>query len=467
MGGGAMLIENQETRVPALIRDLAQRISYGKLAQELGVSEEALGRWSSQKQFSSNEIWKLVRSASKYGFFDILPAHGVPPVSYNIAAPFNITAQPLGYGQELPRLSLRMRETQIAGCRVDFPLGLPASVLAANANWIEFYAARGFDILTYKTVRTRYRQEHRWPNWVFLENAPQIEDPSDPPVFVGQPGYWPEDPTKASMANSFGVPSLDPTWWKEDVRKAREFVREGHQVLIVSIVASVVSSPDDIAADFAKTAILAKEAGADIVEANYSCPNTPDDPGEIYQSPEKASRISKSIREALGNTPFLTKIGYLSKPLLRRFLELNAKYIDGVVGINTIGAEIIQKPNKVGTAQKILDYLKALNYIEKEPTFPGRPRAGVSGWAIRARAQEIALNLVELRKEIPGRSGKPLTILGVGGVLTPQDFFDRLAVGVDAVESCTGAFLNPYLGLEIRSRDGNIERTVELTAPAR
>jgi dihydroorotate dehydrogenase len=232
-------------------------------------------------------------------------------------------------------------------------------------------------------------------------------------------------------------------------------------------VASVVSSIDDIAADFAQVALLAKDAGADIVEANYSCPNTPGDPaGEIYQSPEKAARISAAIREALGNTSFLTKIGYLAKPQLRRFLELNAKYIDGVVAINTVAAEVIQRPKKVGTAQKVVDYLKALNYLEKNPTFPGRPKAGVSGWAIKARAQEVARNLVDLRKEIPGRSGKPLAILGVGGVLTAQDFFERLAVGVDAVESCTGAFLNPYLGLEIRSYNRNVEQ-MDVESPAR
>ena len=41
--------------------------------------------------------------------------------------------------------------------------------------------------------------------------------------------------------------------------------------------------------------------------------------------------------------------------------------------------------------------------------------------------------------------------LGLGGVLTAQDVYDYLDnICVDAVESCTGAFLNPLLGLHAR-----------------
>jgi len=457
------MLAEQQQRLPGLVRDLAERISYPKLAHELGLSEADLRAWEQGKhQFSLTEAWRLFRSTYKYGFFDVLPAHGILPVSYNIGAPFDITAAPLAFEQKPPTVSLRKQETTIAGYRVDFPLGLPASILASNAKWIEFYARRGFDILTYKTVRTRYRREHFWPNWVFLEDAPEIDDPLKPPVIVGYPGYWPDDPKQASMANSFGVPSLDPTWWREDVRRAREFVREGHQVLIVSVIASVKGTLEAIAGDFAEVALLAKEAGADIIEANYSCPNTPvDRVGEIYQSPKAASLISEAIRGTIGNTPLFTKIGYLPKPVLREFVERNAKYIDGIVAINTISARIVPKPEHVGTAKKILEYVRALNQEDSDQqTFPGegRDKAGVSGWAIKARAREVAENLVLLRKEIRGREGNPLAILGVGGVLTAQDYFERLRTGVDAVETCTGAFLNPSIGLEIRSEDGITDR---------
>lgn len=110
---------------------------------------------------------------------------------------------------------------------------------------------------------------------------------------------------------------------------------------------------------------------------------------------------------------------------------LNAPFIDGIVAINTISAKIVNEKDT--------------------QTFPGRETAGLSGWMIKNKAQEVAKGLVTLREEVRVKLGKKLTILGVGGVMAPQDCKDYLdSIGVDAVESCTGAFLNPYLGLETR-----------------
>lgn len=432
--------------VSGLISELAQRISYSKLAQEVGVSEDELKQWvAGKREYSQEEIWKLTRVSSVHGFFDLLPAHGITPVSYDIATPFDLVEPPIGYDQDPPVIPLKSRPTKIAGFQVDFPLGLPASVLAANAKWLEFYARRGFDILTYKTVRTQYREAYPWPNWVFLKDPIEITDPSNPPLMVGYPGYWPDDRITRSMANSFGVPSFGPDWWQEDVKRARKVVREGHQVLIVSVTASVRGSTEAIAEDFANAARMAKKAGADIVEANYSCPNVQGDPvGEVYEDPDKAAYISLAMRDALGDTPLLVKIGYLPEPKLRKFVECNAQFINGIVAINTISAEVV-------------DEKEGQTFPDSGPV--SRKKAGVSGWAIKARAQEVARNLVSLRKEIPGRSGKPLTILGLGGVLTRQDAFYYLDhIGVDGVESCTGAFLNPNLGLEVRLDEEAIKK---------
>ena len=85
-------------------------------------------------------------------------------------------------------------------------------------------------------------------------------------------------------------------------------------------------------------------------------------------------------------------------------------------------------------------------------TFPGSARreAGISGWAIKARAQEVSRVLVQLREKVAKQTGKQLTIMGLGGILSAADFWEYLKIGVDAAESCTGAFLNPHLGLELR-----------------
>lgn len=297
-----------------LINDLSGRISDTQIAAELSISETELRRWKSgQVKFQPSQLWQLARISNKYGFFDLLPAYGITPVSYDIASHFDLLSAPLGFEEEPPLVPLIDRPTMIAGHRVDFPLGLPASVLAANSNWIEFYARRGFDILTYKTVRTMYRREHGWPNWVFIKNPASVDGPLKDLQAAGVVDHWPENRETVSMANSFGVPSLSPEWWQKDVRRARGMLRDGHQVLIVSVVASVVNSEEAMTEDFVKAALLAKDAGADIIEANFSCPNVAGDPvGEVYQDVEKAARISKAMKEALSGTPLFVKVGYLT-----------------------------------------------------------------------------------------------------------------------------------------------------------
>src|SRR5439155_25509379 len=72
---------------------------------------------------------------------------------------------------QLPSVRLRVQPTRIAGFQVEFPLGLPASIIAANASYLNYYAQRGFCILTYKTVRSRLLKAHAHPQWVVLTNV--------------------------------------------------------------------------------------------------------------------------------------------------------------------------------------------------------------------------------------------------------------------------------------------------------
>lgn len=417
--------------VTRYIEDLAKRISPIDVKTAIGERALELLR-SNQKTYSQADAWQFYSVAYQRQLFDLVQKNGVPPISFNIQSQFDIQAPPIGFDQEPLTVPLINRPTKIAGFPVDFPLGLPASVLASNAKWIEFYARRGFDILTYKTVRSCPRPVHPWPNWVFLKDPKELAFPFEE-AFHGDPAYFPRNLAMASMANSFGIPSLEPKWWQEDVRQARSIVREGHQVLIVSIVASANENDAALIEDFVQTALLAKTAGADIIEANYSCPNTRGErEREVYRSVNISARISEALHKALSPTPLFVKIGYLPQDDLRQFVYKNARFIEGIVGINTIGAEVIDDNGK--------------------HVFPGETRraAGISGWAIRARAQEVARNLVALRKPIFREYGKRLTLLGLGGVLTKQDYFDYLNLGVDGVETCTGAFLNPYIGLETR-----------------
>jgi len=313
---------------------------------------------------------------------------------------------------------------------------LPASILGLHSDWIKFFADRGFCILTTKTVRSVERDAHPPPNWLFLQNG-EIRL-SDEPIVAGDRGYWPADRQRISMANSFGVPSFRPSIWEEDLRRSRAIIREGHQLLIASVVASV-EGLDAITEDFVQLALKAQRAGADIVELNYSCPNTRGEfSGEVYQQPKVAAHIARAVREALAprRTPIFMKIGYLPRPALAELVMAAAPYVNGVVAINTVSAIV-----------------RARNGAEAFPSsgLPGdRQRAGVSGWAIRHLSREIAENLLDLKQVYFAESGKKLTLVSSGGVTTKEEFYNRLEMGIDAAAVCTAAFLNPLIGLEIR-----------------
>src|SRR4026208_1694585 len=66
--------------------------------------------------------------------------------------------------------------TSFLGLKVRSRLGIPAGLLL-NSKWIDAYAKRGWDILTYKTVRSAHRPCYPLPNWVFVEDDGKPEGP--------------------------------------------------------------------------------------------------------------------------------------------------------------------------------------------------------------------------------------------------------------------------------------------------
>ena len=78
----------------------------------------------------------------------------------------------------------------------------------------------------------------------------------------------------------------------------------------------------------------------------------------------------------------------------------------------------------------------------------GRLRSGVCGHAIKWAGLDMVKRLKLLREEF----GYTYTIIGVGGVMTPDDFTEYRNAGADIVMSATGAMWNPYLARDIKER---------------
>ena len=79
---------------------------------------------------------------------------------------------------------------------------------------------------------------------------------------------------------------------------------------------------------------------------------------------------------------------------------------------------------------------------------PGRDVSGVCGFAIKDYGIKTVKNLKKARKELKTN----FEIIGVGGVMAPQDVVTYLQAGADHVHSATAIMWNPYLAHQLQSK---------------
>ena len=363
----------------------------------------------------------------------ILEAAGVQH-AYRFRRPY--PQDPLTPGAERVEIPWKPGAT-LLGRRIGFPVGVPASVLTADSRWIGYFHDQGFNVITFKTVRSRLWEPLPYPNWVFLDDA-------DAPLPLGAKAAritMHGDSTAYlrhlrafSMANSFGVPSKKPEAWAIDLRRALEVVRPG-ATLMVSVMGSTErGDPSDaLVDDFARVARLALDAGAPAIELNLSCPNTLDldSPhtgvkAPLCESVEDTLRVAKAVADEIDcEVPLVAKLGYLPFAQLKQMVAALSPHVSAFSGINTFQVRIESRRGA--------------------PTFGHRDRAGVSGIALRRLALDFVRSLDAVRRELD----LDYEILGMGGVMDAADVFALLASGADAVQTASAAAINPNLPAEI------------------
>jgi dihydroorotate dehydrogenase (NAD+) catalytic subunit len=316
------------------------------------------------------------------------------------------------------------------GHRVASRIGVAASLLV-NERWFELYSRLGFDLLTYKTVRSQARLAHPVPNWLFLDDKMDLaHSPGETPLPVldGVPAA----PFSATAIGSIGMPSSPPELWKNDIRRCRARLRPG-QVLIASVVgtANADTTQAQIIDDFSSLAAEVKNAGAHVVELNFSCPNVGRRESEVYRDVEVATRIASAARPAIGPTPLLIKIGPIEeRDRMAELLQHLAGVADGVVMINA--------PSRM-----VVDAAGA-------PAFgANRERAGMMGGAVF----DIAMACVRNAVDIVQRDGLNLDILAVGGVCSIERIQAFFEAGAYAVLGASACAWDPYLAIRAKRRD--------------
>ncbi len=327
-----------------------------------------------------------------------------------------------------PQKTTKPRYTFL-GYKINFPFGIAAGPLP-NSKFTKAAFDMGFDVVCYKTQRSVDFPCNEFPNVLFVQTNGDLTLAKAKKPLIGKLKST-NSIKEFSITNSFGNPSRGPKFWKNDLKKALSGEGKG-QLLIMSIVGTIKKgfADEDYYDDFANTAEIAYKAGVRAIELNLSCPNVANE-GILCYTPKAVEEICRRVRDRIGNTPIVAKVGYFSKDqqdLLETIVKKMAPFVNAISAINTIPAPVVDEKGKQALPG------------------PNRLYSGVCGAGIKWAGLDLVKRLNKLRK----KKGYKYEIIGVGGVMSPHDYALYKKADADVVMSCTGAMWNPYLAQNIK-----------------
>ncbi|MBI2798469.1 diguanylate cyclase [Candidatus Saccharibacteria bacterium] len=318
---------------------------------------------------------------------------------------------------------------KVLGKKVHSPFGMPAGPLP-NSKFVKYAFDRGFDVICYKTQRSVPFACNEFPNVLYLDvdGDLTLEKAAEPIVGKQETD---REPHQLTITNSFGNPSRGPEFWVDDLRQAVKHQGEG-QLLIMSVVGSIKDgfSEEDYWDDFAHTAELAASSGVEAIELNLSCPNVATE-GVICYTPQAVIEISRRTKEKVGNIPVIAKFGYFSadqQELLEDIVAKSSPYLAAYSAINTIAAPVVDE------------------YGQQALPGEGRLKSGSCGAGVKWAGLDMAKRLDGIRR----KNNYDYEIIGVGGVMSADDYQAYRQAGADIVQSATGAMWNPQLAGQVK-----------------
>lgn len=324
----------------------------------------------------------------------------------------------------------------LLGLDVGFPIGIPSCELTINADWIEYYARKGFNILTYRTVRNEAKDGSPY-EWVFVSgiDEPWLSTDEAPSTVRRADGRLPPDVRAISTATSFVAPSPSRDDWVADVKEARRRLDAlgGRHLFIVSVTDSVpfeLKTTETLAADFAKVAKQAAEAGAHAVECYLARAGSRLESARVPCERDVATSVAilRQVRQSLGrNTRVLVKLSadLSDEDLIAIVVPLaRDRVIDGVSGISPVEIDSVTGGED-----------DAHQWSDRDR------RPAVAGYALRRLCQNFVKRLADIRRE----HHVDFDIIAMGGVMSPEDVVTLMGMGASAVQSATAAALDPDL----------------------
>jgi dihydroorotate dehydrogenase len=308
---------------------------------------------------------------------------------------------------------------------VHLPFGIAAGPLL-NGAFVKAALDKGFDVVVYKTVRSRQHPCHPWPNVVPIRVQGNLEaDQIDKEPLIAHHEFT----HPLAITNSFGVPSFEPDFWQKDMAEAVAYAKNG-QLVVGSFQGTPQSdgNPHSYITDFAHTAALVKETGVKVLEANLSCPNE-GTKNLLCFDLERTRRVVEAIKNSIGDMPLILKLAFfVDNAQLHKLVSAVGGLVKGFAAINTIGARIVTPEGKQALPGE------------------GRLSSGVCGKPIKWAGLDMVSRLKKLREDL----NLNYAVTGVGGVIHPEDYHEYRYAGADSVMTATGAMWNPYLAQEIK-----------------
>ncbi|KXZ46368.1 hypothetical protein GPECTOR_44g45 [Gonium pectorale] len=357
------------------------------------------------------------------------------------------------------------------GHKLASPLGVAAGPLLSAA-WVGLAASRGYDVLTYKTIRSHRHAGHGLPNILYLDVDSQLQasgPAAEVPLYARTAASTSGQHCGAADAavggaapllaitNSFGMPSAGPEALVGpggDLAAAQAaLVRRPGQMLVVSVTGTPGRPGLTFLQDLTQAARLALDAGAGVLEVNLSCPNVGSSHVALYQDAPAVEALVAGLTQAVGPVPMLLKVGAFpgdgsggggggsgeGADCLRRVLAgAAAAGAAGVAGINGLSRRVELPGGDGGGGGGGNGGVPALG--------PDRPSSGVCGDPIRA----AGLEWVAQARQVIASGGLGLGLVGVGGVTQAEHAMMYLQAGADVVQAATGFMWKPHLGTDFQ-----------------
>jgi dihydroorotate dehydrogenase len=195
----------------------------------------------------------------------------------------------------------------------------------------------------------------------------------------------------------------------------------------INLGKSKVTPLEDAAADYLGSFRLLKDLG-DYFVVNVSSPNTPG-----LRSLQDASQLSQIVealqQENQGLKPILVKIAPdLEEEAIRDVLNLAKNYqLSGIIATNTTIRRDMLKTQRIEATGKPVT----------------EEAGGISGAPLRQRSTEV---IRFIHQQTQGQ----LPIIGVGGIFTAEDAWEKITAGASLIQVYTGwIYEGPWMARRI------------------